>query len=310
VGFNTKEALSAESLAVAALRDRIGPNFQDVIQVILNATGRVVVCGMGKSGIVGQKLAATLASTGTPSFFLHPAEALHGDLGMLVGEDIVLLISNSGETDEVIRLIPALKHFGNLIIAMTGVVSSSIARVANYVLDVSVEREICPLNLAPTTSTLVTMAMGDAIAVALMDARGFRPHDFARFHPGGSLGAKLLCTVNDRMFTSELPVMQSGGSLKDAMLVMTQGRLGLAVILRGLTVIGVLTDGDLRRAFLKPNVGLHSVADDHMTRKPLCIGRAAPIFEAEQLMHEKKVKSLVVVEDSALLGIVELFERK
>ncbi len=304
-----QQALQAEAAAVAALLPRIGSTFETVVQLILKSTGRLVVCGMGKSGLVGQKMAATFASTGTPSFFLHPAEALHGDLGMIVPGDIVLLISNSGETDEVLRLLPALEHFGNTVVAMTGGRESSLARAAHYTLDISVEREICPLNLAPTTSTLVTMAMGDALAVALMEQRGFEPKDFARFHPGGSLGRRLLTKVRDVMRAKNLPTVAPNTSLRDTMLVMSAGRLGVALITEANRLLGILTDGDLRRAMSEKNASLTDPVSMFMTRNPLTIRSDQPLFAAEEIMQEKKVKTLVVVDDDELKGVVEIYDR-
>jgi arabinose-5-phosphate isomerase len=304
------EALEAEAAAVKSLIARIGHSFEQVIELMLKAKGRVVVCGMGKSGLVGQKMAATFASTGTPSFFLHPAEALHGDLGMLMPEDIVLLISNSGETDEVLQLLPALRHFGNVVVALTGGRDSTLAKSAHHVLDISVEREICPLNLAPTTSTLVTMAMGDALAVALMDARGFEPKDFARFHPGGSLGRKLLTSVADAMRSEQLPIVTPGTSLRETMLKMTSGRLGLAIVAVDGQLKGILTDGDLRRAFGKEgSASLDAAVDLYMTAKPITVSPDLPFFEAEQIMLEKKIKLLIVTNGSLVKGVVEIFGR-
>ena len=268
----------------------------------------MVVSGMGKSGLVGQKIAATLASTGTPSFFLHPGEALHGDLGMIVPGDIVLLISNSGETDEVLRLLPALAHFGNTLIAMTGVMDSPLAKAANHVLDIAVEREICPLNLAPTTSTLVTMAMGDALAVALMDARGFEPQDFARFHPGGRLGKRLLTRVVDVM-RRDLPLILPTATLREAMLAMTAGRLGLAIIAQASQLKGILTDGDLRRSFSEKNAQLDDPVTRFMSPNPMTIASQSMWFEAEALMLERKIKSLVVVDEANIVGVIDIFDR-
>jgi arabinose-5-phosphate isomerase len=267
------EALRAEAAAVSSLVPRIDEKFAQVVELVLKSAGRFIVCGMGKSGLVGQKMAATFASTGTPSFFMHPAEALHGDLGMIVPGDILLLISNSGETDEVLRLLPALERFGNTVVAMTGDMRSTLAQAAHHVLNISVEREICPLNLAPTTSTLVTMAMGDALAVSLMQARGFEPQDFAKFHPGGSLGKKLLTKVKDVMHSKQLPIVLGSASLRETMLTMTAGRLGLALIVKeplspnnsALSLDGLLTDGDLRRALSEKNARLEDAVSMFMT---------------------------------------------
>jgi arabinose-5-phosphate isomerase len=303
------EALQAEAAAVKALVGRIDAKFDAIIQIILAGSGRLIVCGMGKSGLVGQKMAATFASTGTPSFFLHPAEALHGDLGMIVPGDIVLMISNSGETDEVLRLLPALQRFGNTVVAMTGGKESTLAKAAHYVIDISVEREICPLNLAPTTSTLVTMAMGDALAVALMEARGFEPQDFAKFHPGGSLGRKLLTKVRDVMHTQNLPTVGKTATLHETMLRMTAGRLGLALITEGERLLGILTDGDLRRALSERNGQLADPVSRFMSNKPVTIDSDTQLFEAEQTMLEKKIKLLIVVDNEQLKGVVEIYDR-
>lgn len=309
-----QEALQAEAAAVTALIPRIGKTFADVIDLILRSNGRLIVCGMGKSGLVGQKMAATFASTGTPSFFMHPAEALHGDLGMIVPGDIVLMISNSGETDEILRLLPALERFGNPVIAMTGAAQSTLAKIADHVLDISVEREICPLNLAPTTSTLVTMAMGDALAVSLMELRGFEPQDFAKFHPGGSLGRKLLTKVGDVMISTNLPLVKSETSLRDTMLTMTAGRLGLAVVVDDLAsekkvLRGILTDGDLRRAFSEKNGELADPVAQFMTISPISITKDRPFFEAEELMLARKIKSLIVLDEGHFAGVIEIYGR-
>ncbi len=303
------EALQAEAAAVQALVGRIDSGFDAIVRLILQSNSRLIVCGMGKSGLVGQKMAATFASTGTPSFFMHPAEALHGDLGMIVPGDIVLMISNSGETDEILRLLPALQRFGNTVVAMTGGVESTLARAAHHCIDISVEREICPLNLAPTTSTLVTMAMGDALAVALMEARGFEPQDFAKFHPGGRLGRKLLTKVRDVMHTQNLPTVSATASLHETMLRMTAGRLGLALITEGERLLGILTDGDLRRALSEKNAQLADSVSSYMSSRPITISSDTQLFEAEQLMLEKKIKLLIVVDSGQLKGVVEIYDR-
>jgi arabinose-5-phosphate isomerase len=304
------EALKAEALAVDSLIGRIDDRFSETIDSILATQGRVVVSGMGKSGLVGQKIAATFASTGTPSFFMHPGEALHGDLGMILPNDLVLLISNSGETEEVLRLLPALKRFGNRVIAMTGGRTSTLAKFADHVLDISVEREICPLNLAPTTSTLVTMAMGDALAVTLMEKRGFEPQDFARFHPGGSLGRKLLTKVADVMHTQNLPTVYATATMRETMLKMTAGRLGVAVITEesNQQILGILTDGDLRRAFSERQAQLESPVRAFMTKNPVTIHSQAQFLDAEALMLQRKIKVLVVADQGQFQGLVEIYD--
>jgi arabinose-5-phosphate isomerase len=302
-------ALTAQAEAVNTLAGRIGNEFQHAVEVILACSGRVVVCGMGKSGLIGKKFAATFASTGTPSFFLHPGEAFHGDLGMLKPSDVVILISYSGETEEVIRLIPSLKAFGNRIIAMAGTPNSTLARNSDFFLDVSVEREVCPNNLAPTTSTLVTMAMGDALAVALIKARDFQSTDFARFHPGGSLGRRLLTRVRDVMRTN-LPSVAPSATVRESLFTMTSGRMGLALVMKEAKLEGVITDGDLRRALLKDPHMLEKPVSEFMTSSPVTIDAETNLAEAEAFMLKRKVRALVVTDgwDQEVCGVVEIFD--
>ncbi|AUZ60636.1 Arabinose 4-phosphate isomerase [Pseudomonas sp. XWY-1] len=253
-------------------------------------------------------MVATFASTGTPSFFLHPAEAFHGDLGMLKPIDVLILISYSGETEELIKLIPSLKSFGNKIIAMTGNGKSTLAKHADIWLDISVEREVCPNNLAPTTSTLATMAMGDALAVALIEAIRFKPMDFARYHPGGSLGRKLLTRVCDVMH-SPAPVVTPTTSFHDCLLVMTQSRLGLTIVMDGDKLVGIVTDGDLRRALLADERTIHSVVSEFMTGNPHTIQQDAQLSVAESYMLDNKIRALAVTNESGVLvGVVEIFD--
>lgn len=304
-----REALIAQAQAVTQLADRLNGEFQDAVELILACKGRAVVCGMGKSGLIGQKMVATFASTGTPSFFLHPAEAFHGDLGMLKSVDVLILISYSGETEELVKLIPSLKSFGNKLIAMTGNGRSTLAKHADIWLDISVEREVCPNNLAPTTSTLATMAMGDALAVALIEAIQFKPMDFARYHPGGSLGRKLLTRVADVMH-SPAPFVSPSTSFHDCLLKMTQGRLGLTLVCDDERLVGIVTDGDLRRALLvNPQVVTQQVAA-FMTASPHEIRSDALISEAEAYMHENKIRALAVRDagTGGISGIVEIFD--
>ncbi|MBI6941485.1 KpsF/GutQ family sugar-phosphate isomerase [Pseudomonas putida] len=303
-----KQALIAQARAVNVLADRLDGEFQGAVELLLSCQGRAVVCGMGKSGLIGQKMVATFASTGTPSFFLHPAEAFHGDLGMLKPVDVLILISYSGETEEVIKLIPSLKSFGNKIIAMTGNAKSTLAKHADIWLDISVEREVCPNNLAPTTSTLATMAMGDALAVALIEAIQFKPMDFARYHPGGSLGRKLLTRVKDVMH-SPAPVVTRATRFHDCLLVMTRSRLGLAVVLEGDQLVGIVTDGDLRRALLENDGIIRENVAQFMTGKPHTILEDAQLSEAEAYMLNNKIRALAVTnEDGAVVGVVEIFD--
>ena len=303
-----REALANQTDAINKMAAKLGGEFVRAVEAILETRGRVIICGMGKSGLVGKKLAATFASTGTPSFFLHPAEAFHGDLGMVTADDLLILISYSGETDEVIQLIPSLEHFGNFIVSMVGERASTLAKHSSVVLDISVEREICPNNLAPTTSTLATMAMGDALAVALIKLRGFRADDFARFHPGGSLGRRLLTRVKDVMHT-RLPVISKGATLRDTLLAMTDGRMGLALIMDGKKLEGIITDGDLRRAMIKGIDSLDHAGDDFMSQNPATVFEEDMFVDAEQMMIEKKIKALVATNQAGeVTGIVEIFD--
>lgn len=304
-----KEALMAQARAISQLAERLNGEFQGAVESILACKGRAVVCGMGKSGLIGKKMVATFASTGTPSFFLHPAEAFHGDLGMLKPSDIVILISYSGETEEVVKLIPSLKRFGNKIIAMTGRDNSTLAKSADICLDISVEREVCPNNLAPTTSTLATMAMGDALAVAMIEALQFKPLDFARYHPGGSLGRKLLTRVSDVM-TSPAPIVNRGTGFHDCLLIMTKSRLGLAVVMSEGKLVGIVTDGDLRRALLSNESVVHGTVASLMTENPHTINANAQLVEAEYYMRDKKIRALAVTDSDSgvVVGVVEIFD--
>lgn len=307
--YTAKEALTVQAQAIHTLADRIADEFQSAVELILTCKGRTAVCGMGKSGLIGQKMVATFASTGTPSLFLHPAEALHGDLGMLKPSDVIILISYSGETEEVVKLIPSLKSFGNKIIAMTGNGKSILAKHADIWLDISVEREVCPNNLAPTTSTLATMAMGDALAVALIEALQFKPMDFARYHPGGSLGRKLLTKVCDVMHT-HMPTVTPVTSFQDCLWVMTGGRLGLAVVIDDGKLVGIVTDGDLRRSLLNNPEIVNDHVSSFMTRNPHTIKASTPFSDAEMYMLERKIKALPVISDESdeVVGVVEIFD--
>ncbi|WP_448118305.1 KpsF/GutQ family sugar-phosphate isomerase [Pseudomonas serbica] len=304
-----KDALCAQAQAINQLADRLDGEFQRAVELILGCKGRAAVCGMGKSGLIGQKMVATFASTGTPSLFLHPAEAFHGDLGMLKPSDVLILISYSGETEEVIKLIPSLKSFGNKIIAMTGNGQSTLARHADIWLDISVEREVCPNNLAPTTSTLATMAMGDALAVALIAALDFKPMDFARYHPGGSLGRKLLTRVSDVMRTN-IPKVARETSFHDCLLVMTSSRLGLALVMENEKLIGIVTDGDLRRALLGNPGVVNEIVEVFMTSNPHTVKASAQLSEAEAYMQDHKIRALPVTADGCgeVVGVVEIFD--
>lgn len=307
-----RESILAQSAALAGIANGLGESFDDAIRLIVACTGRVIVIGIGKSGIVGQKIAATLASTGTPAFYIHPAEAIHGDLGMITPQDVVMLISNSGGTEEVVKLLPSIKYFGNKIIGLVGREGSNIGESADVTLVLPVEREVCPHNLAPTTSTLVTMAVGDAIAVALMKAKNFEPADFAHFHPGGMLGKSLHSTVRDVMRSNDLPLCSPEDNISTAVMSMTASRLGLVVVHLDHEVVGIFTDGDLRRAMLAEEDVLSSPVKDYMTINPVCVSADDLIKDAEILMREHKVRALVVVsardnEHQQICGVLEIF---
>lgn len=304
-----KEVFRIESKAIDDLADLLTDDFTQAIELILNSKGRFVISGMGKSGHIGVKIAATLASTGTPSFFMHPAEAIHGDLGMLTTDDVLLAISNSGESEEIVRIIPLVKRMGIKLIGMAGNINSTLAKEADCFLNITVEQEACPLQLAPTSSTTATLAMGDALAVVLMRSRNFQPEDFAMFHPGGSLGRKLLTRVCDVMISSNLPIVTPNAPFNEIIDVITRGKLGLCVVLDVNMIMGVITDGDLRRAFSGLNKAYYDlVALDIMSSSPKTITPNAMATDAEANMLEYKIKELLVVENNSLVGVVQLYD--
>jgi len=304
-----REVIRAELQAIEAMLERMGPAFDAAVQPILAMRGRVVVLGMGKSGIIGQKIAATLASTGTPAFFVHPGEAFHGDLGMIKPIDVALLISNSGETEEVIRLLPFLQHQGNTVIAMTGKPDSTLGRNAHTVLDVGVAREACSNNLAPTSSTTCTLVMGDALAVALSDLKGFQPEDFARFHPGGSLGRKLLTRVVDAMRSDDLPLCEPSAVFREVVHTINRGRLGLALVMDGPRLAGIITDGDVRRAFDRFDSLREVCAADIMSAQPKTVAPDVKLADAEAQMLERKINALVVqAADGTVQGVLQIYD--
>ena len=308
---SAQHTLTTQANALAKLADSITQEFADAIKLIMKTQGRTIICGMGKSGLIGAKIAATLASTGTPSFFLHPGEAFHGDLGMIEPQDTLILISYSGETEELIRLLPSLKSFGNACIAMVGNSQSTLAKHCDCVLDISVDRETCPNNLAPTTSTTMTTAMGDALAVALMECRDFKPQDFARFHPGGSLGRKLLTRVKDLMHKDNLPECHPETSLKEAIAVMTAGRMGMVLVKQGDDLLGIFTDGDLRRAMLADAASMmDKTLSKVMTASPKTIHQDTLIVNAEEQMLQDKITLLIAVDDdNKVVGLLEIYDR-
>jgi arabinose-5-phosphate isomerase len=305
-----KEVFDVESQAIKALSKHIDEHFVKTVETIIKCKSRVIVCGMGKSGIIGRKISSTLASTGTSSFFMHPGEAFHGDLGVLQREDIVILISYSGETEEILRIIPFLKENGNVLIAMTGNKNSTLAKTANYHLNINVKKEACPLEMAPTSSTTAALVMGDALAVALMRLRGFNEEDFARFHPGGNLGRRLLTKVEDAMIKRHLPVVTPDMNMKKVIPIMTSGRLGLAIVEdKNKAVIGIITDGDLRRSLNKHANLFDYKAKDVMTKNPRSIRKDLLLYEAEQLLNKYSVNALLVCDEKKrLLGIVQFHQ--
>lgn len=298
-----RQTLDIEAAAVLGLRSRLGAGFQHALALMLNVRGRVVVMGMGKSGHVGRKIAATLASTGTPSMFVHPAEASHGDLGMIKAVDVLLAISNSGEADEIATLLPLIKRLGTPIVAMTGNTSSTLARYADAVIDTAVEKEACPHNLAPTASTTAQMAMGDALAVALLDARGFKADDFARSHPGGALGRKLLTLVSDVMRVDDaVPAVAPSARFGELMQEMSRKGLGAtAVVDVRRQVLGIFTDGDLRR-LVEQGQDLRALcAQDVMHHNPRTVRADALAVEAAELMEQHRITSVLVTDAEGTL---------
>ncbi|MFZ4856195.1 MAG: KpsF/GutQ family sugar-phosphate isomerase [Desulfuromonadaceae bacterium] len=308
-----RRVIRVEADALAAMADRIDESFERAIDVIVGSPGRVIVSGMGKSGLVGQKIASTMASTGTPAFFLHPAEGIHGDLGMIMKGDVVIAISNSGETEEILRILPSIKRLGAHLIAMSGNAASNLARSSDVFLDVSVAEEACPLGLAPTASTTATLAMGDALAVALLVKRGFKAEDFAIFHPGGALGKKLILRVEDLMHAGDdIPLVREDDLMKDALFVITAKGLGVTGVCdSGGALKGVITDGDLRRALAKGFDILNQRASEIMKSGPLRIKQSELAAAALQIMEQRAITSLFVFADdqiSSPCGIIHLHD--
>jgi arabinose-5-phosphate isomerase len=303
--------INTETVAVKDLLARIDDNFVKACILLLNCTGRIVVIGMGKSGHIGSKIAATLASTGSPAFFVHPAEACHGDLGMITPEDVVIALSNSGESDEMTTLLPAIKRLGVPLICLTGKPLSTLAKAATITIDVSVEKEACPLGLAPTSSTTATLVMGDALAIALLEARGFGPNDFAMSHPGGALGRRLLLRVYDIMHTGdEVPSVRTDTLLSDALLEMTRKGLGTTAVVDGENrILGIYTDGDLRRS-LDAGVDVHRVTTGAvMTSGCKTISPDSLASEALSMMETHKINALLVSSDNnTLIGVLNMHD--
>lgn len=288
---------------------KMNEEFDRAVELMMQCQGKVIVTGVGKSGHIGAKIAATLASTGTPSFFVNPLDVYHGDLGVMSAGDVVIAISNSGQTDELLRFIPMVLHMEIPIIAMTGNPESLLAKYSTCHLNVSVAKEACPLNLAPTSSTTATLVMGDALAVALMEQRNFQPQDFAQFHPGGELGKRLLTTAQDVMITENLPLLTEDMHLGEAIILVSKGKLGLGVAIDNGHVIGLITDGDIRRAMEKWQAKFFDrTVGDIMTRTPKTVGPQTKIAEIQKTMNKHKIHNVLVVNDEhQLLGIVDRY---
>ena len=305
-----KEVVEIESREISSLSERLSDDFEGAVNSILHRNqGKLIVSGMGKSGIIGRKIAATFASTGTPSFFLHPGEAYHGDLGMIEKQDTVLLISNSGETEEVLKLVPFLIMQNNLIISMSGNPESTLAKNSEYHLNIRVDKEACPLQLAPTNSTTATLVMGDALAVTLMKMKGFKDEDFAEFHPGGNLGKRLLTTVDSVMKADNLPICNPTDGLIDVTHAISSGGCGIVVLVEENKICGVVTDGDLRRTMEYRGEEFFDLrAKDIMNVSPRMILSTSKLEEAKEMMFTNKVTALLVVDEKQeLLGLVQMY---
>src|SRR5574344_562023 len=298
-----------EAQALLDLIPQLDENFEKSIDLIFNCHGKVIVTGVGKSGHIGAKIAATLSSTGTPSFFINPWDVFHGDLGVMTTDDVVLAISNSGQTDELLRFIPLLLEKNVPIIGMSGNPHSLLAKYSTYHINVSIKKEACPLGLAPTSSTTATLAMGDAIAIALMEVRKFCPQDFAQFHPGGELGRRLLTTARDVMITEKLPILSPDMHLGDAIILVSKGKLGLGIAIVDGQIAGLITDGDIRRAMERWQAEFFDrTVADIMTRTPKKVSPQAKISEVQKIMNQNKIHNVLVVnEQNQLLGVVDRY---
>lgn len=303
------QCIKDEANALLDLIPKMDENFDKAVDILMLCKGKVIVTGVGKSGHIGAKIAATLSSTGTPSFFINPLDVYHGDLGVMTHDDVVVAISNSGTTDELLRFIPMVLHMQIPIIGMTGNPKSLLAKYSTCHLNVSVDHEACPLNLAPTSSTTATLAMGDALAVALMEKRNFRPQDFAHFHPGGELGKRLLTTAQDVMRQDDLPVLSPEMHLGEAVILISKGKLGLGIAERNGQLLGIVTDGDIRRAMEKWQAEFFNrTVGDIMTIDPKTVSPETKITEIQRIMHQHKIHSVLVIDKEChLLGVVDSY---
>lgn len=303
-----KKAILSESKSIAELADLLDSNFTDATQAIYNCKGRLIVSGIGKSAIIAQKIVATMNSTGTPSLFLHASEAIHGDLGMLQKEDIVICISKSGNSPEIKVLVPLLKRFGNILIAITGNMSSFLAKEADHILNTTIEAEACPLNLAPTNSTTAQLVMGDALAVCLMELRDFKAEDFAIYHPGGALGKKLLLRVGDMLENSLKPEVSLASPIKKVIFEISEKRLGVTAVLDKNQVVGIITDGDIRRMLNDRDSFTDLTAEDIMSRNPKTIQASAMVSDALNVLEDFSITQLVVLDHNEYKGILHLHD--
>lgn len=307
-----REVLLNEAEALLCIKEKLNGEFVAAVEMILACRGKIILTGIGKSGIIAKKIAATFASTGTPSFYLNPSEAFHGDLGMISKEDVVVALSHSGETDEVLKIIPFIHENGNKLISMTGNAESALAKNSDLHLDVEVEHEACILDLAPTSSTTAQLALGDALACALMKMRNFTSQDFARLHPGGSLGRRLLMRVGQVMRNHDLPIVSESATAAEMIHAISRGGLGLIVVQREEKILGIITDGDIRRAMESRQAAFFDIHPmDIATREPKCIHPDSKLIEAEKSMTRHKVNSLLVVDyDEHLVGVIQIYDIK
>lgn len=305
---SAKKTIESESQSIAKLTEFINDDFVATVEIIYNLKGRLVVTGIGKSAIIAQKIVATLNSTGTPSLFLHASEAIHGDLGMVQKDDAVICISKSGNSPEIKILVPLLKNFGNQLIAITGNPTSFLGKESHYVLNTYVESESCPNNLAPTNSTTAQLVMGDALAVCLMEMRNFRAEDFAKYHPGGALGKKLLLRVKDMLDTSRKPFVHPDSSIKNVIVEISEKRLGVAAVIENEKVIGIITDGDIRRMLNKTETITGLTAKDIMTVHPKTIKSTDMVVDALNILEDFSITQLVVVDDNEYKGVIHLHD--
>ncbi len=303
-----KKTILSESLSIAKLTDYLTDDFAKCVEIIYQSKGRLVVTGIGKSAIIAQKMVATYNSTGTPSLFLHAAEAIHGDLGMIQPEDVVICISKSGNSPEIKVLVPIVKRFGNPLIAITGNMTSFLAKESNYILNTTVDSESCPLNLAPTNSTTAQLVMGDALAVCLMEIRDFKSDDFAKYHPGGALGKKLLLRVSDMLDPNRKPSVSPDSSIKNVIFEISEKRLGVAAVLENEKIIGIITDGDIRRMLNNNDTFSHLTAKDIMTKNPKTIQSSDRVVDAFNIMEDYKITQLVVENEGSYAGILHLHD--